>query len=170
MAAWGRANKSIPPESRSIRSRHYRHSPYYLVRAFGTIHPQGSATMSASSGRALPPCSTTPRTKDALRFRPLGKGGSSESHRSPRQWWQCCGVGSPNLVTKAGSWSSQHAREACSAAMRSNTGLQVASPPLLISARLCKERGSRFTYSTHCRDETLTCRSRLIDHRPMARS
>ncbi len=71
---------------------------------------------------------------------------TSGSHRSPRQWWHCCGTGSPNLVPKAGSWSSQHAREACSAAMHSNTGLQVASPKLLIGVRLYEERGSRFTY------------------------
>ena len=51
--------------SRSIRS--------HLVRDFGTIHPQGSATTSASSGRALPPCNTAPRTRDALRFKPSRK-------------------------------------------------------------------------------------------------
>lgn len=76
----------------------------------------------------------------------LGKGESSGSHRSPRQWWHCCGAGSPNLVPKAGTWSSQHTREACLAEMHSNTGLQVASPTLLIGVRLYKERGSRFTY------------------------
>jgi hypothetical protein len=43
------------------------------VRDFGTIHPQGSTTMPASSGRACPPCNTTPRTKDALRFKPSRK-------------------------------------------------------------------------------------------------
>src|SRR5208282_966496 len=36
---------------------------------WGTIHPQGSATSSAVSGRALPPCNTTPLTSDALRLR-----------------------------------------------------------------------------------------------------
>jgi len=45
----------------------------HLECDFGTIHPQGSPTMSASSGRALPPCNTTPRTRDALRFKPSRK-------------------------------------------------------------------------------------------------
>ena len=37
-------------------------------RDFGTIHPHGNATSSASNGRALPAFNTTPRTKDALRL------------------------------------------------------------------------------------------------------
>src|ERR1017187_2742774 len=35
----------------------------------GTSHPQGSARTPSSSGRALPPCNTIPRTRDALRFK-----------------------------------------------------------------------------------------------------
>jgi hypothetical protein len=35
---------------------------------FGTIHPQGRARTPASSGRALPPFNTTPRTRGPLRF------------------------------------------------------------------------------------------------------
>lgn len=41
----------------------------YFERDLGTIHPHGSARTPSSSGRALPPCSTTPRTKAALRFK-----------------------------------------------------------------------------------------------------
>lgn len=38
-------------------------------RTLGAIHPQGRATSSRSSGRALPACNTTPRTSVVLRFR-----------------------------------------------------------------------------------------------------
>ena len=38
-------------------------------RGSGSIHPQASAISSASSGRDLSLCNTTPRTSDALRFK-----------------------------------------------------------------------------------------------------
>ena len=62
---------------RFLRKDIWRYLTSIAFHHAGTIQSQGSASTPFSSGRAWPPCSTTPRTSDDLRFK------SSRNERMP---------------------------------------------------------------------------------------